>query len=901
MSSVVEADPEPPGPARWRQVQELFHAAADLPPTEQHAFLELHAGGDAVLVEEVEALLLEDRTPGTFLDRSLPDVARALVGSQGPGGRVGPYRVLRLLGEGGMGVVYLVEREDVGGRAALKLLRDAWVSPSRRSRFLAEQRTLAQLDHPGIAQLHDAGTLPDGTPWFAMEYVDGVPLTEYCRAHDSALGDRLRLFRAVCEAVQHAHRHAVIHRDLKPSNILVKADGSVKLLDFGIAKHLEPTGPGPGADPTRTGLRLMTPAYAAPEQVEGGRLGVETDVYALGVLLFELLSGRLPFELAGLSPHEAARQVLEQEPPRPSQMPDRPVQASRAIWADLDVLCLTAMQRIPSRRYPSVEALIRDLDHHLAGEPLDARPDSLAYRLGKLLRRNARTVLAAAIVAVLVLGLTVFSAVRLARARDRVTAEAVRTQRIQQFMLQLFEGGTGEVGPAAELRVVDLLERGVREAQSLDAEPAVEAELLQTLGGIAQNLGRLEQSEELLAGALKLRRNAFGEDHPDVARSLVASGQLASARGRYDVADQEISAGLAMLRRHRARDDPEIARALSALGKVHENAGKYREAVAELGDAVRMQSSRSDALADLSQSLTELANCHFYLGEYARADALNQQVLGIDRRLYGPGHPHVADDLINLGAVQFEQGHHAEAERWNRQGLEILRAWYGPEHPETASAETILARSLLRLERRDEARTLLVVALGTQERVYGPVHPRVASTLNELGIIARDQGRLDDAAADFQRMANIYDQVHHGKHYLVGVALSNLADVEQRRGETEQAKELFRRVLAVYREVLAEDHPLQGIARVRYGHVLLAAGQTADAAVQSRAGYEILIKRKDPPAIFLRMAREDLATAYRTLGRAGDAARFQGELAPPPGTPAVGQTPALLKGLLGGQ
>ena len=249
-----------------------------------------------------------------------------------------------------MGVVYLVEREDVGGRAALKLLRDAWISPSRRARFLTEQRTLAQLDHPGIAQLHDAGTLTDGTPWFAMEYVEGVALTEHCRAQGSGLAERLRLFRAVCEAVQHAHRHAVIHRDLKPSNILVKADGAVKLLDFGIAKQLETTGP--GTDPTRTGLRLMTPAYAAPEQVTGGRLGVATDVYALGVLLFELLSGRLPFELAGLSPHEAARRVLEQDPPRPSSVPGRPVQAGRAAWADLDVLCLTAMQRDPFAPVP---------------------------------------------------------------------------------------------------------------------------------------------------------------------------------------------------------------------------------------------------------------------------------------------------------------------------------------------------------------------------------------------------------------------------------------------------------------------------------------------------------------------------------------------------------------------
>ena len=874
MSSGRHVEPAS-GPARWRLIQDLFHAAADLPASEQHAFLESRTEGDPTLVAEVEALLVEDRTPGSFLDRSLPEVANHLLGPDSPG-RVGPYRVLRLLGEGGMGVVYLVEREDVGGRAALKLLRDGWVSPSRRARFLTEQRTLAQLDHPAIAQLHDAGALPDGTPWFAMEYVEGVPLTEYCRARSCSLAERLRLFRAVCEAVQHAHRHAVIHRDLKPSNILVKPDGAVKLLDFGIAKHLDPTGP--ATDPTRTGLRLMTPAYAAPEQVEGGRLGVQTDVYALGVLLFELLAGRLPFELTGLQPHEAARRVLEQEPPRPSQVAGRPVQASRGAWADLDVLCLTAMQRDPARRYPSVEALIRDLDHHLAGEPLDARPDSLAYRAGKLLRRNARSVLVASAVGLAVLGVTAYAAVRLARARDAVAAEAARTQRIQQFMLQLFEGGTGEVGPSSDVKVVDLVDRGVREAQSLEAEPAVEAELLQTLGGIAQNLGRLDQAGALLARALELRRTAFGPDHPDVARSLVASAQLSSARGDYGEAEKQTREGLAILRRHLSRNDPEVARAVSALGRILENAGRYPNAIRELEEAVRLQTGRPGLEGDLSASLTELANCHFYVGQYAEADALNQKVLALDRRLYGPRHPHIADDLINLGAVQFEGGHYAEAERWNREALEIMTAWYGPDHPETASAQTILARSLLRLERRDEARVLLTSALATQERVYGPVHPRVASTLNELGIVARDQGRLADASANFQRMADIYDQVHHGKHYLIGVALSNLADVEQRRGNSAHAQELFRRVLTVYRDALPADHPLQGVGRVRFGHALLAAGQAADAEAQSRAGYELLMKRKDPQAVWLDMARQDLATAYRTLGRTADADRFQAEL-----------------------
>jgi serine/threonine-protein kinase len=212
-----------------------------------------------------------------------------------------------VLGEGGMGVVYLAERADLGSRAAIKILRDAWLSPSRRERFAAEQRTLAQLNHPSIARLYDADTLPDGTPWFVMEYVEGVPLNAYCDTHASTIPERLKLFRDVCEAVQHAHALAIIHRDLKPSNILVTADGAVKLLDFGIAKQLE----GLEADLTRTGMRVMTPAYAAPDQVSAGRLGVHTDVYSLGVVLYELLAGRLPFDLTDRTPNEMERIIVE--------------------------------------------------------------------------------------------------------------------------------------------------------------------------------------------------------------------------------------------------------------------------------------------------------------------------------------------------------------------------------------------------------------------------------------------------------------------------------------------------------------------------------------------------------------------------------------------------------------
>src|SRR5271156_1661878 len=268
-----------------------------MPPAEQRVFLETRCGGDVALVSEVLVLLEEDARGGSLLDGDVAEVASQIFNDPSSGPlpfkEFGPYRIKQALGEGGMGVVYLAEREDLGNEVAIKILRDAWVSPARRERFNAEQRTLAQLNHPSIARLYDAHTSPDGTPFFVMEYAEGVPLTDYCKMQKCSIPERLRLFRAVCEAVLYAHQHAVIHRDLKPSNILVKADGSIRLLDFGIAKHLENLGE--LVDQTITGLRLMTPAYAAPEQIRGEQVGIHSDVYSRGVFFYDWLAGRLLF------------------------------------------------------------------------------------------------------------------------------------------------------------------------------------------------------------------------------------------------------------------------------------------------------------------------------------------------------------------------------------------------------------------------------------------------------------------------------------------------------------------------------------------------------------------------------------------------------------------------------
>ncbi len=377
-------------PERWQRVQELFHHAADLPRSEQLSFLSQACGDDSEIRSTVLAMIEQDSKSFGLLDRDVSDLAADLMQADTTQPReFGPYRIKSVLGEGGMGVVYLAERRDLGNLVAIKILRDAWLSPSRLKRFEAERRTLAQLNHPSIAPLYDAATLPDGTPWFAMEYVQGLALNKYCEIHKCSIEDRLKLVRSVCEAVQYAHDRGVIHRDLKPSNILVKEDGALRLLDFGIAKQLDTDGR--PADHTRTDLRPMTPAYAAPEQLRGGAAGAESDVYSLGVILYELLTGCLPFDVSQKSPPEAAAFVTTQEPMKPSLVARRGGTRTGS-WIDLDVLCLKAMQKDPAQRYRSAQALIDDLDHYLRHEPLNARPDSPLYTLVKFLRRNWRSV-----------------------------------------------------------------------------------------------------------------------------------------------------------------------------------------------------------------------------------------------------------------------------------------------------------------------------------------------------------------------------------------------------------------------------------------------------------------------------------------------------------------------------
>ncbi|HEY0929995.1 MAG TPA: serine/threonine-protein kinase [Gemmatimonas sp.] len=888
---------EDPVATYWAQVQALFEAVMDLPPDDQ--LRELHERTvDTVLREEVIALLHADRGSAGLIDLPLEQVAARLIDdADGYRGRlVGPYRLQSLLGEGGMGVVYRAERDDVARPVAVKILRDAALSPARRARFLAERHTLAQLMHPAVAQLYDAGTLEDGTPWFAMEHVAGVPLDVYCTQHPLDLDARLALMERVCDAVQHAHEHAIVHRDLKPSNVLVTVTGEVKLLDFGIAKQLDAVSEeqGPARDAvTRSQLRLMTPAYAAPEQVRGETIGVYTDVYALGVMLYQLTAGRLPFDLSRSTPGEALTEIVEREPERVSAVAQRNTAAwvadvRRGQWDDLDLLCRTAMHKDAARRYRTVDALRRDLQHLRRGEPLEAHPDSLSYRAARFLRRRRQLVTLLGVVVLSLGAIGVASVRQITRARDAARAELHRRNELQQFLLALFSGNE-HGAPPDSLRVLTVVERGERQAAMLERDPSVQGDLLVALARIQRALGRYDRADSLAqAGIVSLGR---ASDTLGIATALMTQADIRLEQALYPSADSLLDAALHMLPRNTTTSTnrswlqgdraAEVADAEARLqdlrGRRQVLQGHYDSARTTL-DIARTRAQGRDAdpmlVADI---LGDLADVAFYKGEHERADSLNRDVLARVQQHAGRFHPRVASTMVNIGATAFERGRYDEAERWFRDALAIAEQYFGTSHVQVASTRTMLGRALVYQNRLEEATEALQQALVVQEASVGRNHPSVASILNELGNVALRRGQLDSADNYFGRMAEVYSASNGDAHFTVAVALSNRGTVAMERKDLPAAERWFREVVQRFAAAQGAMHLNTGIARIKLGRALIRQRRWREGIAESEAGYEVVKAGAAPGVSFLQAARRDLAIAFDSLGQRETASRYRRE------------------------
>lgn len=776
----------------WARVQELFAAVADLPVAAQAEALARACSDDPALRDEVLALLAADRVSGraAFLSQAVGAAADDFT-RQGAGGtarlgdQVGPYRLLREVGQGGMGTVYLAERVDgaYDASVAIKFVRGALASPELARRLRAERQFLADLAHPNIARLLDGGTAADGTPYLVLEYVDGEPIDQWCDQRALPLAARLALVRQVCAAVEHAHQALIVHRDLKPSNILVTRDGVPKLVDFGIARLLDAAD---GGEATGT-LGLLTPAYAAPEQVRGGRISVATDVYALGGVLYRLLAGRTPFDLSGASLGEVERRITQEEPPAPSAVATGPTAAwARALRGDLDTIILKALRKEPARRYASVEQFAADLERYTDGRPVQARPDSVGYRLGKFVRRRRAGVLTALAGLVLTVGYTV----QLSRERDRARLEAEKAGQVSAFLQHLFEVNSPSQSRTETITARELLDRGAsRVATSLRGQPEVQATLMQVISNVYRQLAFFREARTQAESSLAIRRRLHGPTSEEVAESEVALSNALQGLGEMDASEAH------------AREALRIRRALAPAA----------------GDA--------RVVASLSVLASVLKDASVHLDE---AEALYREAIAMEQRV-GPDSGVVAELSDGLGGVLGWQGRAAESEPLFRQAVEIVRRREPVDSEVLGIAVNNLALTLKALGKIDEATTLQRQALAIGLAYYQPDHPFIATYRKGLGMLLGEQG--DDAgAAEQYRLALAIDtSAADPNPELIGTDYGLLGTTLQRMGRLDEAEAALRQALAVRRASLGPTHPYTAISINELAGLQLQKGELAAA------------------------------------------------------------------------
>jgi tetratricopeptide (TPR) repeat protein len=832
----MEADVE-----RHRRLRELFHATVELTPAERDRLFAAWPEPDDGLAAELRSLLAAHDTAGDFVADGLAAHQREMareVGASLVGRRLGPYVLERLLGRGGMGAVYLGQRADDAFRhqVAIKLVRPELASPELLRRFRAERQTLASLSHPNIARLLDGGTTEDGLPFLVMEYVAGVPVEQHCDTHRLDLRARLELFGTICDAVEHAHRNLIVHRDLKPGNLLVTAEGEVKLLDFGIAKLLE-AGGGEGAENLTRAQGYATLAFASPEQVAGGPITTATDVYALGVLLYRLLTGHPPYDLSDQPLAAAARILCEEMPPPPSKaVSASPAEARkrvRALAGDLDQIVLAALRKEPERRYGSVAELARDVRRHLAGLPVGVRPDTFGYRLAKLARRNRAAAVATALALLaLIGGLAAYAwQARVARAEARrATVERAKAEQVNAFLRQALASPDPMLGGGRHVSVAEILDRAsVRLGGDLAGQPEVEISLRETLGETYLNLGLSREAEREFRRALALMGTRREDRDPRLLADRVELAQTLSDQGRWSEAGTELRPALALCRAMRERPLA-CAHALDLLAVTLQNLGRPEEAEAAGREALALLRSRFPRdRFELASVLNNLGICLGNQGKPREAEVLHRQAVTAARESRGERHPLTAEAIANLAGVLDMQGRYAEAAPLYREALGVQEALLGERHFHFINTLTSYANLLWLMKRPAEAEPVARRALALARDALGPEHPLNAYAENILGAVLLDAGKPAEAEGHIRAALAARRRAFPKGNWLVASAQSNLGAALLAEGRSAEAE---RELLAAYTALAADRGPRHEkslLTAERLARLYEAAGKVEEA------------------------------------------------------------------------
>jgi serine/threonine protein kinase/Tfp pilus assembly protein PilF len=846
-------------PDRWRRIETLFRRSLQQPAEDRRAYLESQNAEDPLLIAQVLSLLEADDEVGDLLDQPPPlpgpdadPDAGPDAGSKRSRERIGPYRLVETLGEGGMSTVYLAVRDDDAyeRRVALKVIRREAVRFDLLQRFLVERQILASLEHSYIARLFGGDATEDGRPYFVLEHIEGEPLDVYCDRRRLGLEERIALLRRVCEAVHHAHRHLVVHRDLKPANILVTEEGIPKLLDFGIAKILEPRVFPRPVDRTRTGLRPMTPLYASPEQIRGEPVTTASDVYALGVLLYRLLAGCGPYRASSRAPHEIERAIEEESPIPPSVAVRDPaalgsargsrsatpesVAAARSVSprtlrrrleGDLDNIVLTALRKEPERRYASALELAEDLDRFLDGRPVRARRDTFPYRAGKLVRRHRIGVAMAAVLLLLIVGFAAAMAVQamtIARERDAARLERDKAWTVADFLRDTFTTADPGESLGEPLTAREILDRGAeRIPEELADQPELQATLMTTIGTVYTNLGLYDEAESLLRHALDIRRDVLDPDDPVTAESLSQLAELRFHQGRVDDALPLVEEARQILESRPEPDPRRLGEVINSLAAIHFLRGDLDGAEPLYRQALALQRRRRDEEPGaLATTLGNFAVLMQQRGDLPAAEALFREALEIRRQQWGDEHPEIAFAIANLATNLHEQGKMKEAEVLHRQALAMRRKIFGDDHPEVAQSLLDLASNLDNQGEYAAAEPLFREALEIQLRHLGPEHPHTLVTRNNLGMLLRNLGRTAEAEEELRRAAEGRRKALGANHPDLALTLLNLGNVLVEQRKLEAAEPVLQEALQINRQALGDRNfataqALEGLARLR--------------------------------------------------------------------------------------
>ncbi len=803
----------------FRRVKEIFNAALDLESSDRQAFVDNACGSDEVLRGRVWDLLAADEATGNPLDETVAGLGARLLTASAAGQRIGPHRLLREIGRGGMGTIYLAVRDDGEYReeVAIKLIRNGLDNDGIVRRFRQERQILANLHHPNIARVLDGGLTELGLPYFVMEYIDGQPIDQYCDSHRLSTAQRLDLFLSVCGAVQAAHGRLVVHCDLKPSNILVTKDGIPKLLDFGIARLLD-TGDTSGSTTLTASGRMMTPEYASPEQVRGETLSTASDVYSLGGVLYRLLTGRRPYRIETSSRYEIERAVCEQKPEKLSVAIVRsrdedsdsletlskmscttPERLRRQLSGDLDNIALKALSKQPEQRYASADQLAEDLRRHQRGLPVLARQPTFRYRTTKFIRRHWVGVSATMLIAASLLGGIAATSHQAQVARSReVTAEETL-----QFLLELFESNDPYAAEFGTLTLRDVFENGAELiTDELRSEPLARARVMDTLGEIYRKLGLFDQSRPLLEEALATRRRLL--------------------RG--------------------ARADEEVSASLQHLGMLHLNRGRLEKAEMALVEALELRKKRLGEMSlETSDSLNGLGLVRQEQGRLAEASAFFRRALTVRRRLLGDDHLKATASLNNLAGVLRLEGELEEAEALYREVLAVRRHSLDEKHPRLATTLNNLARVLRERGEFAEAETLYLEALRIHETL-GRLD-RVATILNNLGRLRERMGDAEQAEVLLARSVEVFHQVPGIDEARIAFTLEGLGDVQLARGKGREAEATWREALHLLEDRFGAEHRELAPAAQRLGSLLCEQGELAGGEQGGLAEGEQLLRR----------------------------------------------------------